>query len=181
MTPAWIVILVVLVVVLVLAVAAMRRGWRNRVARQSADLPAFREPPESAWQAEPLLAPAKGVYVGSAFAGDWQDRVAAGGIGLRAAAEFRLTGEGLLIERAGAAPLWIRAIDIVGARADRALAGKVMGGPGLLVVRWRHGEREIDTGLRGDDRSVYGEWIEAVGALAGESGSTRGGVKEREQ
>lgn len=177
---AWITLLVVLVALLALAGFGMRRGWRGRAARQAATVPEFPPPPEPAWDAEPVLPPATGVYVGTAFAADWQDRVAVGDVGFRANAAFRLTRDGLLVQRTGASPLWIAAGDLLGARTASALAGKVMGGEGLLVVRWRHGEHELDTGLRGDDRSVYPTWVDAVAALAGGAGSTGDGAKERE-
>lgn len=173
---AWIVILVLLVVVLVVAALGMRAGWRNRARRQSVLLPDFEEPPPSAAELEPLLPELAGVYVGSTFAGDWQDRVAVGDVGFRANAVLRLTRAGLLVERTGASPLWIGARSLLGARTGAALAGKVMGGNGLLVVRWRHGEQELDTGFRGDDKAEYGRWVDAVTALAGEFGSSRGGV-----
>lgn len=175
---AWIIILVLLVVVLGLAAFGMRTGWRNRARRQSEILPEFAEPPAAAWQDEPVLPTAEGVYVGSTLAGDWQDRVAVGDVGFRANAALRLTRSGLLVERAGASPLWVAAEKIVGARRDAALAGKVMGGDGLLVVRWRHGERELDTGFRGDDRSTYEAWIEAVTALARAPGETPGELRD---
>ena len=50
------------------------------------------------------------------------------------------------------------------ARPDRALAGKVMGIEGLLVVRWQLGDQQIDSGLRGDDKTSYGAWVDAVSA-----------------
>ena len=49
---------------------------------------------------------------------------------------------------------------------DRALAGKAMGTDGLLVFRWRLGEHEVESGVRGDDRDSYPEWISAVRAMA---------------
>lgn len=173
---AWIVILVLLVVVLVVVALGMRTGWRNRARWQSVLLPDFEQPPPRVGEEEPLLPELTGVYVGSTFAGDWQDRVALGDVGLRAAAVLRLSRAGLLVERTGASPLWIGAQSLLGARTGAALAGKVMGGDGLLLVRWRHGEQELDMGFRGDDKAAYGSWVAAVTALTCEFGSSRGGV-----
>lgn len=151
----------------VLCALAMRWGWRGRVRRQ-AYLPAFPEAPEP--EPEDLLLPEqRGVYVGTTLAGDWQDRVAVGGIGLRATATVRLARQGLLIDRQGASQVWIPAQSLRDARTDRALAGKVMGIDGLLVVRWQLGEHQFDSGFRGDDKDVYGEWVSAVRSLAGQS------------
>jgi hypothetical protein len=152
----------------VLCAAGMRRGWRNRQRRQS-HLPALPRPPRR-HAAAPLLPPATGVYVGTTTAGDWQDRIAVGGIGLRSSVRMSLYPDGLLLDRTGATPLWIPADALVDARTDRALAGKVMGTQGLLVVRWRLGDHAdghlLDTGVRGDDKDGYGEWIDAVHELA---------------
>jgi hypothetical protein len=158
--------LLVLIVIafFVLAAAAMRWGWRNRQRRQ-AYLPAFPEPPgELTFRDLPELA---GVYVSSVTAGDWQDRIAVGDIGHRSAVTVRLAEQGLLLDRVGASPLWIPKESIVDVRRDRGMAGKVMGIEGLFVVRWKLGEHQIDSGVRGDDKDVYEEWIGAVRALAG--------------
>ncbi|MCP2261109.1 hypothetical protein LX15_004829 [Streptoalloteichus tenebrarius] len=148
-----------------LCAAGMWWGWRNRARRQAAVLPAFPAPPDDLPGPE-LVPAATGVYVGTTTAGDWQDRVAVGDVGHRAAATLRLTGAGLLVERDGASPLWIPSGSLVAARTDRALAGKVMGPDGLLVVTWRLGDHLLDTGFRGDDKASYSEWVGAVRALA---------------
>ncbi|GGM71102.1 transporter [Longimycelium tulufanense] len=152
----------------VLCALGMWWGWRNRARRQAAVLPAFPQPP--AGPAADRLPPATGVYVGTTTAGDWQDRIAVGDIGHRATATLRLTATGLLVEREGASPLWVPVTALRGARTDRALAGKVMGTDGLLVVTWQLGDHLLDTGFRGDDKTTYSEWVSAVQALAPASG-----------
>jgi hypothetical protein len=152
-----------IVVFFVLCVLAMWRGYRNRARRQDAVLPQFPQPPEKL--ADDLLEPATGVYISTTTAASWQDRVAIGDVGFRAAATVHLTGDGVLFDRKGADRVWIPASAVVGARTDRAIAGKVMGRDGLLVVRWRLGEYELDTGFRGDDKDVYTDWVEALRGL----------------
>ena len=144
----------------VLCAAGMRLGWRNRQRRQSwlPELPAVPADPGT-----PLMAELTGVYVGTTTAGDWQDRIVVQGLGNRAATKVRLFDNGVLLDNVGR-PLWIPADDLVDARADRALAGKAMGVDGLLVFRWRLGEHVLDSGVRGDDRDGYHEWITAVAA-----------------
>jgi hypothetical protein len=158
------VLTLLMIVFFLLCAAAMRRGWRNRQRRQSG-LPPLPVPPEH-FGAEPLLPEVTGVHVGTTTAGDWQDRIAVGGIGMRSGVRVRLHDEGLLLDRTGAVPLWIAAEALADARTDRALAGKAMGIDGLLVVRWRLGEHLLDTGVRGDDKDSYGEWIDAIRTLA---------------
>jgi hypothetical protein len=162
----------IVVVFFALCVAGMWWGWRNRQRRQAAYLPELPRTAEP--DAEPLLPPATGVYVGTTTAGDWQDRIAVGDLGHRAAVEARLYDSGLMLDRTGASPLWIPAESLVGARTERALAGKAMGIDGLLVVRWQLGEHQLDSGVRGDDKDSYGEWITAVSALAERGAATAG-------
>ena len=164
-------LLLVLVCIVFFALCAtgMWFGWRGRARRQSAILAEFPAPPawalaEDAERPKDLVEPETGVYVGSTMAGDWQNRIAIGDIGFRAAATMSLSRQGLLIERTGASPLWIPADSLVSARTDRALAGKVMGIEGLFVVRWQLGDQQIDSGLRGDDKTSYGAWVDAVSA-----------------
>lgn len=147
----------------VLCAAAMRRGWHNRARRQSY-LPPLPEPP--ARPGTPLLPPVAGTYVSTTTAGDWQDRIVAGGIGARSRMALSLYDEGLLVDRTGARALWIPADALRDAYPGRAMAGKVLGVAGLLVVRWRLGEHELDTGLLADDQDVHPEWITAIRALA---------------
>ncbi|MET0233467.1 MAG: transporter [Kibdelosporangium sp.] len=148
----------------VLCVLAMWWGYRNRARRQDAVLPEFPRPPADL--GTELLEPTTGVYISTTTSNSWQDRVAIGDIGFRAAATLHLTGDGLLLDREGADRVWIPADSVVSARTDRAIAGKVMARDGLLVVRWRLGEHELDTGFRGDDKDVYADWVEALRSLA---------------
>ena len=147
----------------VLCAAGMRLGWRNRQRRQSY-LPA---PPTVPDLGIPVLAELTGVYVGTTTAGDWQDRIVVHGLGNRATTTVRLFDNGVLLDNAGG-PLWIPSDDLVNVRTDRALAGKAMGVDGLLVFRWRLGEHVLDSGVRGDDRDSYDEWITATRARGGE-------------
>jgi hypothetical protein len=159
-----VVLTLAIVAFFLLCVLAMWWGYRNRARRQDAVLPEFPQPPQEL--GADLLDPATGVYISTTTAKSWQDRVAIGDIGFRAAATLRLTGDGLLFDREGADRVWIPAGSVVSARTDRAIAGKVMSRDGLLVVRWRLGEHELDTGFRGDDKDVYADWLEALQGLA---------------
>ncbi len=142
-----------------LAVWGLRVGWRHRLERQS-DLPA---PPEAPAELGRELIPAStGLYVGSAFASSWQDRVVAGGLGLRAAGTAALYEAGAVFERDGAEPVFVPTSSIREARLAAGLAGKVVGSGGLLVLRWRLGENEIDTAFRADDTSGYPRWARLV-------------------
>ncbi|MCW2539021.1 MAG: hypothetical protein JWN95_746 [Frankiales bacterium] len=146
-------------VLFVLVLGAMRLGWRRRAATQSG-LPPLAELPGSI--GDPLVPDLAGLYVGTTFATQWQNRVVVHGLGLRSEAVFRLFGDGVLIDRTGSEPIYIPNDELIDARLEPALAGKVVGPGGLLVLRWQHGAAELDTGVRADDRSGYAAWIASI-------------------
>jgi len=146
-------------IVLLVAVRGLRVGWRHRFERQSS-LPDPAAVPDDL--GAPALAATSGLYIGSTFATSWQDRIVIGGLGDRATATIALYDAGVLIERAGADPVFVGMAWIVHARLAPGLAGKVVGAGGLLVIRWRLGEVEVDTGFRADDKSDYPAWVRAI-------------------
>ncbi len=153
---------------LVLSVWGMYRGWQHRAQRQTQGLGDFLVAPTDPGPV--LLGPETGLYVGSTIGGNWQNRIAVGDIGHRAAAELSLHAAGVLLSRHGASSIWLPHNTIEGARTDNRLAGKVMTKDGLLVLRWRVGQETVDTGFRADDKASYREWL---GALAADTPATQ--------
>ncbi len=147
------------VLLFVLLLLGMRWGWRNRGRRQ-ADLPPLPAPP--AQFGPDLVPPLTGLYVGSTVATEWQNRIVVHGLGERAECTARLSEVGVLIERQGTSPIFIAESALVDARLEPALAGKVVGRGGLLVLRWQLGSGLLDTGLRGDDRTQYPDWVKRI-------------------
>ncbi len=135
----------------------MYRAWTKAAARQAesiGDLPSV--PADCGAQ---LTEPATGMYLGTTFAPSWLSRVKTGDLGFRATAEMTRFERGILLERSGAAVLWIPHDAIASVRAERGHAGKVMTEDGVLVIRWTLPTgTEVDTGFRGDDKSVYPAW-----------------------
>jgi hypothetical protein len=119
-------------------------GWRNRLRRQ-ADIAALPALPSEL--GEPLLA-AEGQYVATTTAGDWLDRIAVHGLGIRTNAELSVHPEGVLLDRSGAGPLFIPAASLAGVRQDSGMAGKFVEKDGLLVLSWTLGTHQLDTGFR---------------------------------
>ncbi|MFG1781341.1 transporter [Rhodococcus oryzae] len=146
-----------------LMVALMYRGWKKRAGRQAdaiGELPAV--PADLGAQ---LIPPSSGLYVGSTLAPSWQDRIAVGDIGFRATGDISRHEKGVLLERDGASAIWIPQASIRAIRTERGLAGKVMSKDGVLVIRWELPTgTEIDTGFRGDDKSVYPAWVNGENA-----------------
>lgn len=148
-------------------------GWRNRLRRQS-DVEQLPAVPTDLSQ--PLVT-ADGQYVATTTAGDWLDRIAVHGLGIRTNAELTIHPEGVLFERSGAAPVFIPAARLTGVRQDSGMAGKFVEKDGLLVVSWTLGSRELDTGFRSrraDDKpallEAFQELISAAPQADADSG-----------
>jgi hypothetical protein len=157
MERLWLVLAIV--VFFLLCLWGMYVGWRRKARSQSVQVPPFPAIPEDLGDA---LLESTGVYVATTFAGEWQNRVVTRGAGLRTGAVLRLHESGVAVERGGAPDFWIPRDAVTGVRRDSKIAGKVMGTDALLVLTWRAGETEVDTGFRGDDLDDYPQWIEQL-------------------
>jgi hypothetical protein len=142
-----------------LAMVGLWRGWMQRAKRQES-LPELPQPPADL--GADLVPELTGLYVGTTVSRSWQDRIVAQRLGERADSVARLTAAGALIERSGSTPVFIPIEQLTDARLEPALAGKVVGQGGLLVLSWRHGGHHLDTGLRADDKTRYPAWVRAV-------------------
>lgn len=142
-----------------LALWGMRLGWRRKAREQSVRVPPFPEVPAEPGEVELETA---GLYVSTTTAGNWQDRIVTRGAGMRGRADLRLYPGGIAVDRVRAPGFWIPRESIVDIGLGSAIAGKVMGTPGLLLITWRIGEVELDTGFRADDPEVYPQWTEKV-------------------
>ncbi|EIE98684.1 PH-like domain-containing protein [Saccharomonospora glauca] len=140
-----------------LCLYGMWRGWRRQARTQSVLVPPFPTVPEERGE---LLLSTRGLYVSTTMSGHWQDRIVTRGAGMRGPAALRLYDRGIEVDRDGAPGFWIPRDSIVRVGTAKGMAGKVMGTESLLVFTWRLGDVELDTGLRGDDLSVYPQWIE---------------------
>jgi hypothetical protein len=135
----------VLVAVVLLAYAGMWRGWKARAARQ-ARLP---EPqPLDVSATADTSASVAGTYVSTTRGGHWMDRVTAHGLGTLGRAQLAADDAALLVVREGARSFRIPADDLLSVRRERGIAGKVREPEGIVVVTWRLGDHELDTGFR---------------------------------
>lgn len=156
----------VLVVLIVLAAAGLWWGWRSRARRQTRDLAIPPLPVVPAALGADLADPLAGVYVSTTTAGHWQDRLVVQTLGRRAEADVHVVPEGVLVDRIGEDPIFIPVADLTGVGTAPGIAGKVMGTPeGILVLDWKLGEVQVQTGVRADDLDAQRDWLVAAQRL----------------
>lgn len=138
--------LLVLVAVVVIW-AGMWWGWRNRTRRQ-ADIV------EPEWIESPIASRGdpEGVYLATTRRGQWLDRITAHGLGISSRVTVASDDTGLLVVRRHGRGWRIPTADLLEVRRDRGIAQKVREPDGIVVISWRLGTVELDTGIRPDDR-----------------------------
>ncbi len=151
----------VIVIVIPAAVLAIW-GWRQRVRRQNAIAPLPAAPSELAG-----ATPRRGKYVATTNAGDPYDRIAVRGLAFRGFATISASAEGVLITRNGEVDVWIVGRDLVGVDRATWTIDRVVETRGLHLLRWRHGDRELDTYLRLDEPGLFDEDLRAAGFALG--------------
>jgi hypothetical protein len=139
----------------------MWRGYQRRAGRQ-ADLP---EPASSAPRDLDPADAVEGIYASTTTHGDWLDRIAVHGLGVRSNANLTVAGEGVFFAREAAPDLFIPAAAVVGAELAPGIAGKVTGGEGVVLITWHLGERTLDTGFHPRAKAERERLVEAVNAL----------------
>lgn len=162
--PARIALVVAMFVIIVAVLWAMLRGWRSRQRRQS-DIPA-----PVTWPGASQSSGTAGLYVGTSIAGDWLDRVAVHELGVRGRAVVALGPDGIGFARPGASPFFIPKADILRVRTDRGVAGTVRAKDSVIVITWRLGSYELDTGFRADDSDEHRTLLDGLMAALPGSG-----------
>ncbi len=154
----WVALTVAIILVIV---ALMALGWRNRLRRQS-DVPA---PPEAPEDPGPVLFETEGQYVATTTAGDWLDRIAVHGLGLRGNAVAAVHAGGVLITRTGSRTVYIPRADLASVHLASGMTGKFVEKEGLVVITWRLGAERVDTGFRTRHAASKAQLVAAVAAL----------------
>jgi hypothetical protein len=139
----------------------MWHGYQRRAGRQ-ADVP---QPASAAPAGLDPNGGVEGIYGSTTTHGDWLDRIAVHGLGVRSNATITVAGEGVFFAREAAPDLFIPAADILGAELAPGIAGKVTGGEGVLLITWHLGERTLDTGFHPRAKAERERLLEAVNAL----------------
>jgi hypothetical protein len=128
-----------ILVALVLIYLAMWRSWRRAPQYTS---PLDKTPPQ--WQSDICVS---AVYASTTRAGRWMERLRGGDLGSRSQATLCVGGLGIWIERESAQSIFIGRDQIQSISLAPGIAGKVVGGRGVLVVTWTLGDHLVDTGL----------------------------------
>jgi hypothetical protein len=118
---------------------AMWRSWR-RVGTHQTPVSALPE----GWNASLCVV---GIYASTTRAGRWMERLRGGDLGARSNAEVCVGKHGIWIERQNASSLFISKGQVKDVSLAPGIAGKVVGGRGVLVITWMLGELKVDTGV----------------------------------
>ena len=116
---------------------------------------------------EPAAA-VEGVYASTTTSGNWLDRIAAHGLGVRSNAWVEVDPAGVFIAREAAPDLFIPAADLRGAALAPGIAGKVTGGEGVLLITWQLGDHKLDTGFHPRSKQDRARLLEEINALTNE-------------
>lgn len=131
-----------------LLLAMMWLGWRGRQRRTAPLVGAL--PTAPAELGEAIVANIEGIYVSTTTHGDWLDRIAAQDLGYRSSADVSVYQHGVLFERPGARDLYIPAQSIIEVTQTPGMAGKFVGGDGIIVTEWHVGAKYSDEETRLD-------------------------------
>lgn len=147
-----------------LACFGMWRGWRRMTRESAAAVPAIPGVPDELGATR--LGPLEATYVSSTTSGDWLGRVAAHDLGNRSAAQVEVHDAGVLLRRRGATDVFVPASRLRAVGTAPGMAGKFMGGEGLVVLTWSPAEdRLLDTGLLVRHRDDRPALVQAVQGL----------------
>lgn len=150
------------VAVIAVTVWAMWWGWRRRAAKEESEIPA---PPPTPQSLSAPVAVADGKYIGTVKSGDWMVRVLAHGLGAPAHARLSVHPEGVLIDREGAAAVFIPTDSLRQVGVGRGLAGTVVERDGMAIIGWDCGGVALDTGFRSPVAADQREVTQAAAAL----------------
>lgn len=150
---------IVLVAVVAVVFILLVRGWRTR-QRSQAGLGAPAAPPAELGDVaytEDLL------YVATTRAEQPLERISISGLGFRARTVVTVAPAGILLDLAGADPVFIPRDALHGAGRGTWTIDKAVGAARLVVVTWRLGATLVDTYLRSADPARL---LDAIGAPA---------------
>jgi hypothetical protein len=157
----WLAPLGLTVAIVAVFLALMGLGWRNRLRRQSG----VAAPPAVPADPGQELYRTEGQYVATTTAGDWLDRIAVHGLGVRSEAVATVHPDGVLLARRGAPDVYVPRSDLTGVRFESGMTGKFVEKDGLVVLTWLLNGNRVDTGFRTRHAADKAQLLAAVAAL----------------
>jgi hypothetical protein len=129
------------IAILILFIWLAARGWRKRVSSQSGvlDKPDFTD-----FKSEGSV----GSYVATTFADRPLERVSAHGLGYPGNARVFVDKNGVQISRTGEKCFLISSSSLIGISRTSAVIDKAVEKDGLLSLRWKLGDSELESHLR---------------------------------
>lgn len=171
--PVRLALVALMLAIIAVVLWGMLRGWRSRQRRQ-ADLPPPAPFDSIAHDDDSSRPEVTGLYVGTSTAGDWLDRIAVHGLGVRSRARVSWSRVGIGFERDGASSFSIPAGDVEAFRTDRGVAGTVRAKDSVIIITWRLGSRMVETGFRADDSVEHRTLLDGLMAIFPEATSSSG-------
>lgn len=147
--------------IVAVAFSLMWWGWRNKLKRQ-ADVGGLPEVPAELGEA---LISVPGQYVVTTSGGDWLDRLAVHGLGIRTTAVVRVYPAGILVERSGAQDIFIATENFTEVATQAGMAGKFVEKDGIIVISWLLAGTAVDTGFRTTEAGAKRPLVETLQTL----------------
>ncbi len=163
------VLVAVVVVTIALALFGMRRAWSRKSHRFDSVPAPEKFAPSPASQ---KVAPVEARFAGTTTAGNWLDRVTVHDLGLPQSVTVEVLESGVQLLGTAEFALWIPRDIIIGVRTARGIAGDVVEPDGMIVVTWRLGYVDIDSGIRVTRHSDHELVLSALRTLVSHSSSS---------
>lgn len=145
-----------------LAFLGMRSAWVKK-SRAFSNLP---KPLRFANEESVIVVgPVEGRFSGTTTAGNWLDRVTVHDLGLPQSITVSVHDDGLHLRGSGDFALWIPREQIHGVRTSRGLAGDVVEPDGMIIVAWRLGYQDVDSGIRVSRHADHEQILAALVSL----------------
>lgn len=149
--------------IIALLVVLLWLGWRGRKRRQSG-LPAPQDVPAALLEAQPRAA-AEGMVIGTVKAGDYLDRIAVHGLGVRTNGRLEVHSQGVAVFRSGAPNYLIDTSSLEHVRTDRGVVGKFVERDGAVIIGWRLGEESVETAFRARHAEAHQELLDELASV----------------
>jgi hypothetical protein len=135
-------------------------SWRSKAKKQSALFPAPKAPDTKSNGTQ-------GFYVATTFADRPLDRVLAHGLAHRGSASVAVGNQGVSVHRVGEKGFFIPLSDLIAVTRTSSVIDRAVEKDGLISLRWRLGETEIESHFRFVAADKRDELLTEINQLVG--------------